>query len=425
MAYQYWISNVGGEEWVGRRYHRHHHSGQEYLTVMPPVSFVYDSGYLATTSDDDMSEYRNVVSGFWDDINPVNVVKTVTRAIVHTVNNAAKVAGKAVHTVEKAVNSIPVIGPAIADVIKLDPTVALGGLVSKVAHGERLDKAFLSTGKDVLKATKELAPYVQTVVSFVPGVGTGVAAAIAAGTALAEGRTITDAMVEGVKGSVPGGKLGQTAFTAAMNIAHGQRLDKAALDAAKAQLPPAVASGIDVAMKAAKGDNVKDAVLQAIRKQLPSDAQKALDVGVALAAGRNIQSAVINSVIKPAVMTQLATLGSKALAAAPQSIGTAVRGLSKDGTAGYKTALGLLSTRGVNAHTIVALRGKLNKEAQHGFDHALNTYNQHFYSWPAVVSNGLVMRGDWRSAAANAKGAVKGKIVQDGKVKAGHFVRAS
>lgn len=338
--------------------------------------------------------------------------------IVHGINAAAGAAGKLISLPGKALSAIPVVGPLIHTALKLDPAKAIGGLAANVMHGERLDHAFLHTAKEQLHAVKEIAPYVSTVMSFVPGVGTGVAAAIAAGTALAEGRTITDAVLQGLAGSVPGGQLGKSVLGAAVAITHGQNVAKATLDAAKANLPPAARQAIDTAVAAAGGKNVRVAVLQALRQQLPADAQKALDIGVAVGAARNIQSHAVSALNNPANVKKLAakSIPPTFMKAIPKEAGAA---------AGYRTAMGLLAHKGVTAHAVAAARTTLKPHEVHGFDHAVKVYANHFNpSWTSLVRGGVVTRGAWKSVQAGTKGAIPGRVVQNGRVISGHFIRS-
>jgi hypothetical protein len=353
-----------------------------------------------------------------------------------------------------AINKIPVLGTVIHATLKLDPIMVIGGLASRVAHGERLDKAFLATGKEQLKAVRDIAPYVKTVVSFVPGVGTGVAAAIAAGTAIAEGRTITDAVKESVLAAVPGGDLAQMAARAAAKIADGGSLTTATLDAVKSQLPsgaleavdvlqrvakgqnvavatvnalktrlPAEAQhGIDLALEAAKGGNLKTAVLHAVRANLPPAAQKGLDIGTAIAAAANIQSNTVKALAKPAAQAPLAAMGAKLLAASPTLARHAPT--APEPKKGFTIAAGALGHSAVNAHSLLALRNALPKAQQPGFDHAVQTFNNtHNPQWTSMVTHGRVLRGDWRPSHKDAPNSVYGRAVAGGKVTHGWFAR--
>ena len=63
-------------------------------------------------------------------------------------------------------------------------------------------------------------PYVQSVLSFVPGVGTGISAALGAAQALADGRPIDEAIVAGARRH-SGQSVAQIAFDSAWGLATG------------------------------------------------------------------------------------------------------------------------------------------------------------------------------------------------------------
>lgn len=137
-------------------------------------------------------------------------------------------------------------------------------LVSDIAHGKNVFSSLKDTVARDLGNVGAVAPYAQAVLSVVPGVGSGVNAAIAAGSALAHGQNITDALVSGVKNMVPGGPLAQQA--------------------------------LDTAYKIAKGGNVIASVAEAARNNLPGGelAKRAFDTGLALAHGANLQKTLVS-----------------------------------------------------------------------------------------------------------------------------------
>ena len=119
---------------------------------------------------------------------------------------------------------------------------------------------------DVLAVAGEILAVAQVVISFVPGIGQGINAAIAAGGALARGENITDAIAEGVKNALPGGPLAAKAFDVA--LATGKAI--------------------------ANGEPIGDVALAATRAALPSEeAKKAFDVGLAVVQGQNLQRALV------------------------------------------------------------------------------------------------------------------------------------
>jgi peptidoglycan hydrolase-like protein with peptidoglycan-binding domain len=204
--------------------------------------------------------FRNVKGGppFW--IPTADYLPRVVEgpSMGQVLSQAATSVGTPIVSVGKGIASV---GYGIAKTVG-KMAVSPVSLVSDIAQGKNVLNSFASNIKDNLQNAKELAPYAQAVLSIVPGVGAGVNAAIAAGTALAHGQPITDALVSGLKNMVPGG--------------------------------PIAAQALDTAFKIAKGDNVLSSVLDAARNQVPEGPAKiAFDTGVALAHGQNLQTALI------------------------------------------------------------------------------------------------------------------------------------
>lgn len=329
--------------------------------------------------------------------------------------------GDIVHGINDDIQSVPIAGPLIHGAINLNPVTAIGNMSARMLNGERIDHAFLDTAKEQVRAVKEVAPYVKTVMSFVPGVGTGVAAAIAAGTALAEGRSITDAVLDGLGNAVPGGSLGKTLFHAATAIVHGDKVSDVVLNEVKNQLPANLRPVIDTAVGAAQGKNVREAVLQAIRANVPDSVKKALDVGVATGVARNAQAAVVNALSQQAALAKLATLPLPQLQAL-QQLAKFMPSNSQQ-QRGFKIAAQLVSHRGVTPMAVAAARRTVNIHERAGFDHAIKTIKhlrnpQH----TSLVRGGIVTRGNWRPAKPHERG-THGRLVQGGHITVGNFVR--
>lgn len=264
---------------------------------------------------------------------PFAALKAAARWAGHAASDVAAVAGK-----------IPVVGPALHATLAVTPF----GLVKAIVSGERLDRALVDDFKSKIAAAREVAPYAQTVVSFVPGVGTGVAGAIGAGAALAEGRPISEAVEAGIRGALPGGPLVQSAF--------------------------------DVGMAAVKGQNVGKAALTAARNQLPDGpARHAFDVGLAVATGKNLQASLVNAVtnLAPKQLGALAKFGEQTVRSVPALL--AVRsGLGAAPARGFDLASGLLAHSGVNERVLLVARRRLDPLMKQGFDRAVQAHAAHF-----------------------------------------------
>ncbi len=207
----------------------------------------------------------------------------------------AKVAKKVgdIVTLTPVISKIPVLGKIHSEIH--GATTKLNMLPFKAAEqlvaGRRIDKIALGQFKEALGAAKTLAPYVQTVVSFVPGIGTGLSAGLGAGLALASGRSIDQALLEGVRGAIPGGAIAQAAFDVGLAAAQGKPVEQVVLNALPVSTgaKDALIRGSKAVRALAEGKRVDQVVIDQAVAALPPAAQKAAQIGVALAQAKNIQ----------------------------------------------------------------------------------------------------------------------------------------
>lgn len=254
--------------------------------------------------------------------------------------------------VVKDVEKIPVVGSVVK--IVGDAASAPVNLVTSIASGERIDHALVDNFKEQLRTVKEVAPYAATVVSFVPGIGSGVAAAIGAGAALAEGQSITAAAKAAIRDAIPGGSIAAAGFDAATKIASGENVGKAALESARNLIPPGAG-------------------------------QKAFDIGLAVVTGEKIQTALANGLVSlaPGQLQTVLAAGASAIKSTP-GLADVVKNLEPAATEGATLAAGLLSHSGVNEKSLTAVRSTLPPEVVQGFDATLKTQVPHI-AWLANV----------------------------------------
>jgi hypothetical protein len=139
-----------------------------------------------------------------------------------------------------------------------------------VVRGENLVAAAKMAAKAGIADAREALRLAAMVAPFVPGIGTGVGAALGAADALANGQPITQALIAGVRGAIPGGVIAQAAFDTAAQLAQGKKLDEALLTAARNRLPPGPAqAAFDAGLAIAQGKKVQDAALAAAGRLLP------------------------------------------------------------------------------------------------------------------------------------------------------------
>ncbi|MDR5757120.1 hypothetical protein [Caballeronia sp. LZ035] len=229
-----------------------------------------------------------------------SLVKSVSR----TVSNVARDVGKVASKVGKAVTHAPIIG----DIAKTAWSgIRLAGAPitfavetgQGLAHGKSLGKAMGAAGKGLVNDVRDQLKVAEMVAPFIPGIGTGVAAALGAANALASGRPITEALVAGVRSALPGGAIVQAGFDMAVNLAKGKSFTEAALSAARDRLPggPAARAAFDTAVALAHGKRLQDAALQGAKGLLPPSPLAANAVAFAqrVASGQNIQRAALST----------------------------------------------------------------------------------------------------------------------------------
>lgn len=290
---------------------------------------------------------------------------------LHTVEHAASDLAAPVRFVAKeaqkgitAIEKVPVLGTLAHAVV-----AGTGlGLVTNIASGARIDRAVVSDFKDKLRAAKESAPLAESIVSVVPGVGTGIAGALAFGTALAEAHRIDDALIASVRGALPGGALAQAAFDTANGLLHGQNITHAALAAARAQIPPEGRAAFDVAIAVAHGQNLQRAVMHAAATVAPSVLSNILPSGAASALARDF----VHSVGSGSGVTL------KNLAWQIGSTGPAfIPGLASVVSAGMANAAAIGRSEATKSIRLAAARGAIGSEARHGFDVGLGAVRGH------------------------------------------------
>ena len=295
-----------------------------------------------------------------------NIFKKIGRSVSKAGNKISRQLGK-----------IPVVGAGLKGVFDLT-TNGPFQLAAGVAKGERLDRVAMQHLQSQVKAAKGVAPYVQTVLSFVPVVGTGINAGLSAGLALASGRPLTSALLEGVRGAIPGGPIATAAFDMGKAAIEGKSLTNIALSA----LPvgdtekKAIGMGLNAAARIAKGERVDAALLKqadAAMQLLPVEARTALKTGLAVAQAQNLQKVAIRHVV-PGAIGALKTAGAARIKAHPVLLaqGRAIK--TPAHRAGFATAVGMLASKPAAPFQVVALRANLPAAERPGFDAAVKAY---------------------------------------------------
>ena len=321
------------------------------------------------------------------------------------ISNAAKTAGRAAGSAARAVDSvtgaidkeikkIPIVGGVLAAVVELGdmPFTEPFKVSAEIVAGDRIDRAVLNHFKQELADIKEVGPYAEMVIAFVPGIGPAVSGAIAAGLAIAEGQPLDKIAEAAIRGAIPGGAIAvavyevgkaavqgkidfknisslehvvagalpipdvaKTALNTALDItqklASGAKLGQAVIDGALAELPANIQGYAKVAVNAAvaavKGEKPEKILLHAgealadeVVKHLPipDAAKKAIGIGIAVAHGQNLQTTIKQAL--PVIVGVMNDSGIKI--AAVDSVVAAARNLVADGKKGFDTAIGAM-----------------------------------------------------------------------------------
>ena len=147
-------------------------------------------------------------------INLAHWVGNAVKAAGRDVGSGAKFVDKETGKIAKDIDKVPFVGPLFVGVVDLYATPLKFG--TQVLEGKNIVQSVVKDLKSDLKDVKEIAPYAQTVISFVPGIGPVVSGAIGAGIALVEGQPISEVAIAAVKGAIPGGPLAASIFSAAV-----------------------------------------------------------------------------------------------------------------------------------------------------------------------------------------------------------------
>ena len=266
------------------------------------------------------------------------LVQSIGRGISKVAKDVGRTVGKAADTIGK----VPVLGDIAragvgATRFALGPLGVAIDAGTRIARGEKLGRALEGAVKGYADVARDQLKLAEMVTSFVPGIGTGVAAALGAANALAAGKPITEALLSAARSALPGGAIAQAAFDTALNLAKGQNITEALLGAARNRLPggPAARAAFDAAVALAQGKKLQDAAFAAAGKLIPPSplAADALSFVRGIANGQNIQSAALSTVGK----RTLSQVRSNATLAAPamKLASTAVR---KQGTPALQAA---------------------------------------------------------------------------------------
>ncbi len=250
-------------------------------------------GQIIILPSDDTSPVYGEIPIFYGGDDPDLFLGSVVKSVGRFAKKAAGTVADFSSSVADTLGKVPLIGPGLKGLYGL----TYGTLIqsaNNVLSGVRLDKVLSRHLESQIQNVKGVAPYVQTIISVVPGIGPGISGAISAGLTLAQGRPIEEALVDAVAGAVPGGALAKSVAKAGFAAASGKPLSDIAISALR--IPPAakdaLKAGLRVASDVAQGKRIDKLFLAEANRQidrLPPEFRKAAQVGVALGQGKKVQ----------------------------------------------------------------------------------------------------------------------------------------
>jgi hypothetical protein len=317
-----------------------------------------------------------------------NAVKTAGKPFQLAGDSLQSIDGAVTHEIRK----IPVVGSPLAATFDSPFRIAASPalIAGQIAHGGRIDKVVLGQLRSQLADFKAAGPWAQSIVSFVPGVGTGISAAIGAGLALANGQPISQAMIAAARGAIPGGALATAAFDVAQQgvavAAHHGKVTwdviaKAAGSAGAdlAELPDAAKQALIATLTTVGGLTqgekpdmaIADGAAIAASSALPPPAAKALQISLAIAHAKELQSAQKKAVEHPSTQNRLMAIGQQIQVSDPTV--KAARDQLQNGKRGFDIGIGMMA-QASSTNDIVTIRNSLSPIDKQGFDVALSLH---------------------------------------------------
>lgn len=161
-------------------------------------------GKILVLPNDDYSPVYGEIPLFYEGDNPEMFLGKVVKSVSKAAQGVGRVAQKATRTVNKTVGAVKRATGPLGAVTDFGWRMSPAGLAVKwgreglkaasaVARGERIDRVLRRAAQAGIDDVRERMKFAEMVAPFVPGIGTGVAAALGAANALAAGKPITEA----------------------------------------------------------------------------------------------------------------------------------------------------------------------------------------------------------------------------------------
>ena len=160
------------------------------------------------------------------------------------------------------------------------------------------------------------------IVAYVPVIGTAVAFILNTATSIATGKKIDQAVIDGVRGALPGQPVSTAAFDVAVGIARGEPIENVGINALPIDdegVKRYLKQAAHVIRGLAEGQPITAVALDEIYKQLPPDGQRAMELAHRLINGEKIGDIAI-STAQRAAFDQMEEAARAAKAAGQQAV---------------------------------------------------------------------------------------------------------
>jgi hypothetical protein len=184
----------------------------------------------------------------------------------------AKKVGGAVKSAVKTVSKVPGVSLMTSQ----------ARFIGDVASGKNVLKSARRGVSNIVADTRRSLPLAAGVVSFVPGVGTGVASGLSAASALSQGKSLRGIAEEAALGAVPGGQLVRAAVKTGIGVAKGQNVlrtvAREGVNYAAQQLPGGQLAqrALTVGTRIAKGENIGNIAKSEVTREISNVAKSYL-----------------------------------------------------------------------------------------------------------------------------------------------------
>lgn len=287
-----------------------------------------------------------------------------------TIRSVGKKLGGAISSAGSAIKKVPVVGSGLHAVYSLSTSPI--SLSANIAAGDNVLKSTVKNFKQNLTAVKDVAPYVQTIVSFVPGIGTAAAGVIGGATALAQGRPIDEALIEGIGGALPGGAATQAVFRVGIKAVKGKpptQEDLKDIPISEDQKKAIVITSAAV-KDLADGKPVDEVAFKRGMEALPPEYQKALSTGLTIAQAEKLQKQM--KIEASSGKKKLYDAGKAKVQKDPvMNVGATT--LKGDVQQGFIVGAGMAGYR-FSPTELNAVRGSMSASQKKGLDIALSTH---------------------------------------------------